>query len=110
MDCELVTSAVVVWKASYFAASLGKTGQLYRISGSVGRAIRIRTSLLDQEAMGCYFLISSGALPAGWRSVNVAEGDIIFGRGPTPGNYPLDRVLLTPCVSRTMRWRELKAG
>ncbi|MBO9712630.1 RHS repeat-associated core domain-containing protein [Sphingomonas sp.] len=79
----IVTPAVAHWKMGHYAAIVGKSGDRYLVEDSTfGRDIRVRRGTLEEETSG-YFLIPSGPLPSGWRKVETAEADKIWGRGDT---------------------------
>lgn len=84
---DIPTPAVIHWKVGHYAAVLDKIGNFYRISDAMDQDIWVRLSAIDDETTG-YFLVPSGRLPSGWRSVGVPEGSNVRGRGPTGGNYP----------------------
>jgi len=81
------TPAVINWRVGHYATVVSKSGDLYRISDRLDRDIWVRSSVIDEEATG-YFLIPAAGPSAGWRSVDTAEGDKVWGRGPVGGNYP----------------------
>ena len=86
---EIVVPAVTHWKVGHFAGLLDKVGSRYRVEdatfGANGERVKISAATLDEEATG-YFLIPSGPLPKGWRSVSLAEGEKVWGRGNTGNN------------------------
>lgn len=85
----MVFPAVVHWKIDHFGALLSQEGDRIRLQDSTsdlyyGRNLTIASAALDQEASG-YFLVSTGALPKGWRPVPDTEAAQIWGRGFTTG-------------------------
>jgi RHS repeat-associated protein len=76
--------AVVHWKVGHFAALNPLPDGRYEVvdctDGTYGKGIRLKKSTLDTEASG-YFLVPSGPLPSGWRSVDSKEGEDVWGRG-----------------------------
>jgi len=83
----LLVPAVVNWKVGHYAALVQRVRGGYLVADTTfGRNIRIGRSTLDQEASG-YFLVPDGPLPAGWRTVSVAEGSKVWGRGNTGVNH-----------------------
>jgi RHS repeat-associated protein len=83
----IVIPAVAHWKVGHYAAIVDKTNGRYQVQDTTfGDDIRVSASTLDEEASG-YFLIPAGPLPIGWRSVSVAEGDTVWGRGQTGSNH-----------------------
>jgi len=47
---------------------------------------RVSLSGLNEEGSG-HFLVPPGRFPEGWRSVDAAEGDAVWGRGDTGSNH-----------------------
>ncbi|MFT4075639.1 MAG: RHS repeat-associated core domain-containing protein [Asticcacaulis sp.] len=83
---KIIMPAVAHWKMGHYAAIVGEENGRYLIQDSTfGSDLRLSTQTLDTEASG-YFLVPAGPLPQGWRSVSVAEGNKIWGRGDTGGN------------------------
>lgn len=77
----VVLPAVVHWKAGHYAALVKQKDGQYLVSDpTFGDPIWISQNALDHEASG-YCLVSSGELPANWRSVDAKEGQTIFGKG-----------------------------
>ena len=81
---EIIAPAVVHWKVGHFAALLEPEDGLYRVeddtAGFNRERIKISSQTLDTEASG-YFLVPSGKLPVGWRTVSEKEAQTIWGRG-----------------------------
>jgi len=84
----LIMPAVAHWKVGHYAALLGqdKSGRLLVGDTTFGEDIMLRPSTLDEEASG-YFLVGPGALPEGWRNVDAAEGNTVWGRGDTGNRH-----------------------
>ena len=84
----LIVPAVAHWKVGHYAALLGKdpAGRYVVGDPTFGEDIVVSRSTLDEEASG-YFLVASGQLPEGWRSVGAPEGDTVWGRGDTGSNH-----------------------
>jgi RHS repeat-associated protein len=79
----IVLPAVIHWKAGHYAALIRQSGENYLIKDpTFGEDIWISRAALDGEGSG-YCLVTSGKLPAGWRTVGTAEGQTIFGKGNT---------------------------
>jgi len=83
----VVVPSVAHWKVGHYSALLSRNGvDRYSVQdqtlGAFGEGIEIREATIDEEASG-YFLIPPGPLPAGWRTVDAAEGNAIWGRGDT---------------------------
>ncbi len=85
-----ITPAVAHWNVGHYAALLGTdaTGRFAVEDPTFGVPIRMTAATLDAEASG-YFLVPSGPLPPGWRSVGAEEGERVWGRGDTGANYDL---------------------
>ena len=79
----IVLPAVVHWKLGHYAALIARDGALMRVEDSTFRnKTWLSDATLDEESSG-YFLVRSGALPAGWRVVTDAEADTVWGKGVT---------------------------
>lgn len=78
----LPVPAVVHWKVGHFAAIVAEPspGRYLIKDPTFGQDLTIGSAALDAEASG-YFLIPSGALPAGWTAVDAADARKVFGRG-----------------------------
>ncbi|MEO8800093.1 MAG: hypothetical protein ABI551_19515, partial [Polyangiaceae bacterium] len=84
---EILLPAVAHWRVGHYAAIV-KQDELgrYRVEDpTFGENVRMQRATLDQEASG-YFLVPKGPLPKGWRTVDAAEGDRVWGRGDTGTN------------------------
>jgi RHS repeat-associated protein len=81
--------AVVHWRSGHFAAILKKTsdGRYLVQDPTFGRDVAMTAEALDDEASG-YYLVPSGALPAGWKPVSSDEGRAVWGKGIV---YGLDK-------------------
>jgi RHS repeat-associated protein len=111
---EVITSAVVHWKAGHFAAltkaAITSAQSQQRLASGArptaadkprflvqdptfGEDIWVSQKALDAEASG-YFLIANGKLPAGWRTVTPKEGRTVWGKGTTTSSDP---EFQTPC-------------
>ncbi|MGH7326971.1 MAG: hypothetical protein ACREJX_01345, partial [Polyangiaceae bacterium] len=76
----------------------------YRVEDpTFGENVRMQAATLDQEASG-YFLVPSGPLPKGWRSVSVAEGEKVWGRGDTGTNKDNGDTGSGPCSGGCTTW------
>jgi RHS repeat-associated protein len=85
---DFVVPSVVHWKVGHYAALVRKAGELYELDDpTFGNKTWATRQALEAETSG-YFLVAAGALPAGWRAVNEAEGATIWGKGQTAGNDP----------------------
>ena len=78
---SLIVPAVVNWKAGHYAALIRRDGDriLVRDNTFLSR-LWMTTTAVDAEASG-YFLVPSGPLPAGWRSVPEQEAQAVWGKG-----------------------------
>lgn len=81
--------SVVHWKVGHFAALTKPMDGGYLTQDlTFGTDTVVSMDALDTEASG-YFLVPSGTLPAGWRSVTQAEAKTVFGKGNAgPGGPP----------------------
>src|SRR6185437_13343077 len=61
-------------------------GQYLIQDTTFGEDIRMSPATLDEEASG-YFLVPTGPLPHGWRTVSEEEGAGVWGRGNTGTNH-----------------------
>ena len=85
---DFVVPSVVHWKVGHYAALVRKAGGLYELDDpTFGNKTWATRQALEAETSG-YFLVAAGALPAGWRAVNEAEGATVWGKGQTTGNDP----------------------
>jgi len=85
---DFVVPSVVHWKVGHYAAMLRKEGDLYELQDpTFGNSTWATRQALEAEASG-YFLVASGPLPSGWRTVSAEEGATIWGKGMTTGNDP----------------------
>src|SRR5262249_51211367 len=71
---DFIVPSVVHWKVGHYAAMLRREGDRYLLEDpTFGNTVWATRQALDQETSG-YFLIPSGPLPKGWRTVEVKEG------------------------------------
>ncbi|HTS18573.1 MAG TPA: RHS repeat-associated core domain-containing protein [Verrucomicrobiae bacterium] len=94
----VLVPALVHWKLGHFGALIKEQNGRYLLQdptfdGNYGREQWISAKVLDEEASE-YFLVPSGPLPSGWRSVPDAEAQLVWGRGVTTMN---DQDDTTPC-------------
>lgn len=76
-----VLPSVVHWKVGHYAAMIRKEGQRYLLQDpTFGTDVWVTEEALNAESSG-YFLISPGPLPAGWRVVDLREGQTVWGKG-----------------------------
>ena len=86
-DSEILTPAVVHWKAGHFGALFASDNEgFFSVeddTAGLGREVTHMTpEALEEESSG-YFLVRTGPLPSGWRPVSDEEGQKIWGRGYT---------------------------
>ena len=81
-----VVPSVVHWKVGHYAALVRQVGDLYLLQDPTFRNdVWATREALEAETSG-YFLIPSGALAKGWRTVAAAEGANIWGKGQVGDN------------------------
>ncbi|PTY01860.1 hypothetical protein DB347_25230 [Opitutaceae bacterium EW11] len=92
---EVLFPAVVHWKAGHYTwLKRSISGKYLSREATFGQETVISMEVLDEESSG-YFLVPSGTLPSGWRTVSSKEAESIVGSGiTTPGSDPTP-----PCVS-----------
>jgi RHS repeat-associated protein len=77
----ILLPALIHWKAGHFAALVREEGGRYLTQDpTFGSETWLGQGSLDDEASG-YFLVPTGSLPPGWRKVDEAEGDAVWGKG-----------------------------
>src|SRR6185437_7582672 len=70
----VIMPAVAHWKVGHYAAVVDRADGRYLIQDTTfGEDIRMSPATLDEEASG-YFLVPTGPLPHGWRTVSEHEG------------------------------------
>ena len=80
-DSAIIVPAVVHWKVDHFAALVeARDGRFLAQDYTFHNTIWMSTNALDAEASG-YFLVPSGPLPSGWRSVSESEAALVWGKG-----------------------------
>jgi hypothetical protein len=85
---ELQAPSVVHWKLGHYAAVIRQEGDRYLLQDPTFlNDVWATRQALEQESSG-YFLIRPGPLPAGWRAVETAEGERIWGKGNTQNKDP----------------------
>lgn len=83
-----VVPSVVHLKVGHFAAVIRHEGDRYLLQDSTfGNDAWVTREALEAEASG-YFLLPSGELEGGWRSVEAQEGESVWGKGLTGNNAP----------------------
>jgi RHS repeat-associated protein len=83
---EFTLPSVVHWKVGHYAAMVRREKDRYLLEDpTFGNTVWATRQALESETSG-YFLVPSNALPAGWRAVDRAEGDSIWGKGNTALN------------------------
>lgn len=85
---EVILPAVVHWKVGHYAALIARDGSLIRAEDpTFGNKTWLSDDALDDEASG-YFLVRSGQLPTGWRTVDDTEAGRVWGKGSTDKSDP----------------------
>jgi hypothetical protein len=99
---EVLVPAVVHWKAGHFGAlslngSQVKDQFLAEDTTNAFTPVVLTSTCLDLESSG-FFLVPSGPLPSGWRTVSSSEASQIWGRGVPPNS---DLSASTPCDQKS---------
>src|SRR5207247_7572389 len=77
---EVITPAVVHWKAGHFAALVKEENGHYLVQDpTFTDNIWVSRTALEDEGSG-YYLIPEGPLPKGWQPVAGEEGDRVWGK------------------------------
>ncbi len=85
---EIPVPSVVHWKESHYSAVVGREGDRYLVGDiALGSDVWVSRAAIDAEGSG-YFLIPTGDMPKGWRSVSEEEGSRVWGRGYPGGELP----------------------
>src|SRR5205085_1203506 len=85
---DFIVPSVVHWKVGHYAAMVRQEGDKYLLEDpTFGNTVWATRQALEAETSG-YFLIPSGDLPRGWRSVDAREGETVWGKGVTSGPCP----------------------
>ena len=85
----MILPAVAHWKVGHYAAVVDRINDRYIVQDTTfGEDIRVSPATFDEETSG-YFLVPTGVLPKGWRSVSASEGTKVWGRGTTGSNFDL---------------------
>jgi len=80
---RVLVPAIVHWKLGHYGVIQKEENGFYQLEDpGAQERFWISSAALDAEGSG-YFLTDSRQLPAGWNSVDVAEGQNIWGRGST---------------------------
>jgi RHS repeat-associated protein len=85
-----VVPSVVHFRVDHFAAIIRREGGRYLLQDPTFKNdARVTANALEDEASG-YFLVPRGELPKGWRSIDTAEAETVWGRGfvPNPPEPP----------------------
>ncbi len=84
----ITVPALVHWQVGHFAALVDERNGRYLIKDPVfGGEMWMSRDALTDEASG-YALVRGGALPRGWRTANLEEARVVWGRGNTSGPDP----------------------
>jgi RHS repeat-associated protein len=85
---DFIVPSVVHWKVGHYAAMVRQEGDRYLLEDpTFGNTVWVTRQALEAETSG-YFLVPSGDLPRGWRSVDAKEGGMVWGKGTTSGPDP----------------------
>jgi RHS repeat-associated protein len=79
----LIVPSVMHWKVGHFASIVAQSHGVYQIKDptfDTAGTNWITKKAIDAETDG-YFLIPSGAMPAGWSHVSTAEAGTVWGKG-----------------------------
>lgn len=83
-----VVPSVVHLKLDHYAALVRQEGERYLLEDpTFGNDVWVTTEALEAETSG-YFLIPSGELAQGWRTVNNPEGETVWGKGVVSRQNP----------------------
>jgi len=82
---EIIVPCVIHWKADHYSALVRKEGDRYLLQDTTFDTtyhsnLWITQGAIDAESSG-YFLVPTGELPPGWRTVPKEEAGQIFGKG-----------------------------
>ncbi|MGH9847497.1 MAG: cysteine peptidase family C39 domain-containing protein, partial [Blastocatellia bacterium] len=73
--------SIVHWKVSHYAAIIGESQGRYHVRDPIfGQDLWVTRDALDSEASG-YFLVPTEPLRTGWRKIELAEADRLYGMG-----------------------------
>ncbi len=82
---DVLVPSVVHWKLNHYGAIIKELDGKYLMVDPTFRSEHwITKETLDEEGSG-YFLVRSGALPAGWSVVGEEASSHVFGKGVTSG-------------------------
>jgi len=85
---SLIFPSVVHFKLDHFAALVQKKGDRYLLQDpTFGNDVWMSRETLEAESSG-YFLIPEAVLTPGWRTVEIHEGNLVWGKGNTGNNDP----------------------
>ena len=86
---EPILPAVIHWKAGHYAAVVAERDGRYLVQDTTfGEEAWISRSALEDEASGYFLVPMQASWPTGWRPVESAEADSIWGRGVPAGQDP----------------------
>lgn len=87
-DAAFVVPSVLHLKLDHFVAIVRQEGDRYLLQDpTFGNDVWVTRETLEAETSG-YFLVPSGELANGWRSVGTQEGESVWGKGMTAGPDP----------------------
>jgi len=94
----LILPAVVHWKLGHYAALIERRADRILVKDYTFQStLWVSENAINDQASG-YFLVPPGTLPTGWRAVADAEGQTVWGRGPTETR---DQTANCPCLDKT---------
>jgi RHS repeat-associated protein len=80
---DFIVPSVVHWKVGHYAGLTRREGDRYLLEDpTFGNTVWATRAALEAETSG-YFLMPPGPLPTGWRKVEAAEGETVWGKGVT---------------------------
>ncbi len=95
----IIVPAVINWRVGHYAALVAaKDGKFVAQDPTFGDETLLGKQAIDQEQSG-YYLVPTGALPAGWRPVSEVDGKNVWGKGNAGSNSEPP----PPCVAPSIK-------